>query len=486
MSQDKGPTDHGQDQPQDFSGYKPPMCNFIMVSRDLYQDYTLSKDEYYTLLALTPLIVDYQRDKNKGDYESFVPLTWSVIAEAMRLSESQAKISVARLEALERILVREGPPVTRTNGRTLDGPNLFSIRYSNMPPTDHLRAASERGERAKQSKQAVRRSEGVRPHAPLKYRDEPSRRAPSEYEKTASRHAPTKSPELSENTADPELLKTYKQICPFRTPPEDESSAEQTEPTDGMFEIPEPGILDRFRTVLQAIPCRTGTPLSPGQIAKIFTFPLWSPSDSWWIVQGILSQPNLARAQGAVHTALVRDTTRTQGNYWLGPISDQVAGVDWLAIPTDETPREDPVRRAARSRLGPLQRLPLAEIGVRERQAIREASRVVPASAPATHQSVADLLASENGRGLCISLLEDVRHWQETTRAFMKDWDNGDLSKVSQAAQDSLKRRLKEIGPIRLLSSARVDSESLNLWAVLAKEIRGHLDLDQAEPNCPF
>jgi hypothetical protein len=216
-------------------------------------------------------------------------------------------------------------------------------------------------------------------------------------------------------------------------------------------------------------------------MAEIVKFPLFCPSDSWWIVQVILGQPNLNMAAVGVYTALVKDSSKRQGLYWLDPIVDQVGGVDWIALPADETPMEDPTRKAARARLGALKRLPLSKEGAEERQSILAASKATQGNCTTAVRTIADLLATQEGRARCLALLEAVRAWQDTTRAFMKDWKNEALSKVSQEAQNSLKQRLKEIGPIRLLSSARVDHKTINLWSHLPKEIQNHLNLD-----CPF
>ena len=119
--------------PEHFSGYHPLAANYAQIPMEVVHDPKLGPNDHHTLLVLTALIAFQQFRLGAGRHAP-VPIPWRVIAQRLHLSEDAAKARVSALEALARIRILEGP-CQLVEGRCMDGPNLFALRWQDEAPS---------------------------------------------------------------------------------------------------------------------------------------------------------------------------------------------------------------------------------------------------------------------------------------------------------------------------------------------------------------
>ena len=123
-----------------------------------------------------------------------------------------------------------------------------------------------------------------------------------------------------------------------------------------------PDVEDRLRSFLLELG------LGSGQVAEILKFSLWSPLQSWWIVQSIRMNGTYLHAPipSVIHKSLLADQSR--GQEWLAKIPAVVRAADWIGLPEDGTSAGDAARNAhlAAMRSVGVSRLPLSPDGQAE------------------------------------------------------------------------------------------------------------------------
>jgi hypothetical protein len=229
--------------------------------------------------------------------------------------------------------------------------------------------------------------------------------------------------------------------------------------------VPE-GLLARLRKELFA------WGLCGTQVERVLTFLIWTPAESWWIMQAIAQERKLTWAAPTLFNALI---DRKKGEFWLMPYADRVNGADWVEVPEDSTGAEDPTRRAFRMRLGRLQRLPLDQEGVGKREAIL----TVLSEAPPVQESVSSVSLLRDLDSMALADLKEAlqtvmtcnRAFSDACKAKADRETRETFERAATAAEEEVAARLKGVGTIRLMSGAEVTFRTTGHWPLLQAEM---------------
>lgn len=377
----------------DFQGYSPLVSNFAQLSIEVVHDEDMPAQDHHTLVVLASLIAYEQFARGVGRKEP-VPLAWHFIARKLRLSEDAAKDRVSTLEASGRVRILEGPRVM-VNGRLMDGPNLFVLRWMDESPTDRLKARVVRRlkNRERMSDLNRARAEGVRQHTPSTHPfpdqgDALTHPLTGKPEHTPLNPQRTPSPGDAFNTP-PSIRSTEQTDTDKLTSQSVRQSSQVTDRQTGWDasdlvgwsswtkqEDPSPWPLPVYEAL--------GRLLDPPQLAQVESRSPWSQEGAWAILQGVKTKgKNLQSQAGVLWNALL---TPAKGFPWIGKVGSALRDAGWRQLPEDGTHRQDWARErnvAVLSREG-LERMPLHgediekhRVLVREAEAQRRASQAL-------------------------------------------------------------------------------------------------------------
>lgn len=328
----------------EFFGYESVPERFTKIPLNIFWDEGITRLQRADLIALVKEIAEVQFLRGWTKTRA-VPLTWDAVTKALELkSTNAAKSALAILERLGRIRIVPGE----------DGINRFGLRWSEDPPTDHLRSWIDRRQREILRRNSSRSGESSRE---LEGECDP---APPSKPKVGGVRRRSKNGDCR-TPIDSSKLNETKEVSSY-TPPAREKRTEQSVSQLATRGAIAPGNMDGLTDdVRSRIRGELGKILDPPQVPRAMQFTIWCPSETWWILEGIRIYAAWSECPARIlYPALIQDNTRVKGQAYLDKLG-YLSDWDWVAVPQDATSAEDPVRKAHRLAMGEARRLPLGQ-----------------------------------------------------------------------------------------------------------------------------